>query len=222
MIKAVIFDMDGVLIDSEPLWQEAEIEVFKGVNVPLTREKCQETTGLRIDEVVNYWHRRYPWETPSQEIIAEKILQHLGELIRLQGEGKNGVKYVFQFLKEQNIKLALASSSARFLIDAVLEKLQLRSLFSVICSATEEEYGKPHPAVYLTTAKKLQILPQHCLVIEDSLNGVIAAKAAQMKCIAIPEKFPDYKPQFALADLILPSLFDFDTDIWRKFNNSFK
>ena len=71
MIEAVIFDMDGLLIDSEPLWQEAEIEVLNKVGVPLTVEMTKQTMGLRTDEVINYWHRKYPWETPSQQDISQ-------------------------------------------------------------------------------------------------------------------------------------------------------
>jgi len=92
-------------------------------------------------------------------------------------------------------------------------------VFEEIYSAAEEEYGKPHPGVYLTTAKKLQLKPQEFLVLEDSLNGVIAAKAAQMKCLAIPELFPDYHPKYIIADLVMKSLSEVNNDIWEKINH---
>ena len=219
MIKAVIFDMDGLLIDSEPLWHEAEIEVFRQVDIALTKQLCLRTTGLRIDQVVDYWYQRFPWEKFTKQQIAERIVDRVIELISKKGTAKEGVKYTLDFFKKQDIIIALASSSAYRIIDVVLNKLGIRELFQEIYSATEEEYGKPHPSVYITTATKLQVLPEECLVIEDSLNGVLAAKAARMKCIAIPEQVPDYDPKFVIADLILKSLLEINLENWQSLNS---
>lgn len=215
MIKAVIFDMDGLLIDSEPLWREAEIEVFKLVNVILNDELCQRTTGLRIDQVVDYWYQRFPWQNMTREEVAARVVNRVIELIRLTGKPLPGVKEAISFFAQKEVKLALASSSAYSLIEVTLGKLSIRDRFQEIYSATEEEYGKPHPSVYITTAKKLQVLPEECLVIEDSLNGVLAAKAARMKCIAIPEDFTNYNQKLIIADVILESLLAIE-DIWYK------
>ncbi len=216
VIKAVIFDMDGLLIDSEPLWQRAEIEVFREVSIFLNHKLCKQTTGLRIDEVVDYWYNKFPWKSISQRQVTENIIKRVIDLIAQQGEPKSGVKEIIEFLKGKNVKIALASSSAYPIIDIVLNRLGIKEVFTEIYSAVEEEYGKPHPGVYLTTAKKLGVKPQECLVLEDSLNGVIAAKAAQMKCIAIPELFPDYNPKFIIADLVMKSLTEINEDIWSK------
>lgn len=213
-VQAVIFDMDGLLIDSEPLWQEAECRVFRQVGLNLTPQDCEQTTGLRIDEVVQFWYDRHPWGSSSCHEIAEQIVAEVVYLIQTQGKSLVGVEKALKFVADKTIPLGLASSSSYRLIESVLSKLGIRSLFQVVYSATEEAYGKPHPGVYLATAKKLGIPPTSCLALEDSLNGVIAAKAARMLCIAVPQAFPDQDPRFILADRIIGSLMEFNQDLW--------
>ena len=216
MIKAVIFDLDGLLIDSEPLWQEAEILIFKRVNIILTPDLCMRTKGLRIDEVVDYWYQRYPWTNLSKQEVEELIVAELIELIHLKGKPLPGVDKAIAFIRQQSVKIALASSSSLIIIQAALQKLNLSDTFVRVCSAQSEALGKPHPGIYLTTAKQLNVLPQHCLALEDSLNGVLAAKAAQMKCIAIPEALQYNNPKFAIADRILKSLEELNREVWHE------
>ena len=218
MIEAVIFDLDGLLIDSEPLWQEAEILIFKQVNLVLTSELCRQTQGLRIDEVVDYWYRQYPWTNLSKLEVEELIVNKVIELIHLKGQPLPGVAQAIAFAKNQNVKIALASSSTSQIIQAALQKLNLTEVFVEIYSAESEMLGKPHPGVYSTTAQKLNVPPQSCLALEDSLNGVLAAKAAHMKCVAIPEAIQQKNPQFAIADLILKSLEEFNQPVWNSLN----
>lgn len=216
VIKAVIFDMDGLLIDSEPLWQEAEILIFRQVNIALTTELCLQTKGLRIDEVVDYWYQRYPWTNLSLLEVENLIVAKVIELIHLKGKPLPGVKEAIAFVQQKQVEIALASSSATIIIQAALQRLNLTDTFTQIYSAESELLGKPHPGVYLTTASKLNVLPQECLALEDSLNGVLAALAAQMRCIAIPESLEYHNPKFAIADVILKSLAEFNQDIWQK------
>lgn len=220
MIKLVVFDMDGLLIDSEPLWHEAEMEVFQEVGISLNKENCLETTGLRVDEVVNYWHQRYPWESPGKDRLAEKIVDRVIELIINKGELKPGVESALNFIDTLGVHVALASSSFYTIINAVMDKFGLRKYFQVIYSAQEEEFGKPHPGIYINVARKFNVLPDHSLAIEDSLTGVIAAKAAKMRCIAVPEEAWCNDPRFVLADLKLPSLASLDINIWHQLNRS--
>ena len=220
MIDAVIFDMDGLLIDSEPLWQEAEIAVFKQVNIILTPAMCLQTKGLRIDELVEYWYQKYPWHGISRQEVVEAIALKVMELIKIKGQALAGVEAAIAYFQAKNSRIALASSSTDKIIKVVLHKLNIADTFEVIHSAESEPLGKPHPGVYLTTAEKLGVSPLNCLALEDSLNGVLAAKAAQMKCIAIPEMAELSKPQFAIADVVLTSLEQLDESIWNLVNSN--
>ena len=205
-IEAILFDMDGILIDSEPFWRQAEIEVFATVDVHLTEQQCMETTGLRIDEVVAFRHSQKPWSEPSCRVISEAILDRVMELVRLHGKPLPGVGEALEAARATGLPVALASSSTYALIETTLTTLGIREHFSTIHSAEEEELGKPHPAVYLNAARKVGVAPTACLAIEDSLNGVIAAKAARMQVIAIPESHFQNDPRFAVADQRLRGL----------------
>lgn len=212
---AVIFDMDGLLIDSEPLWQRAEVEVFGALGLALTPADCARTTGLRIDEVVEFWGRQRRWPDPPRQ-IAERIVRRVIELVRDEGTLLPGAGPALEFCAGRGLPLALASSSDRSLIEAVLGRFALARHFRVIHSAQEEPYGKPHPAVYLSTARLLQVPPAACLAIEDSLNGLIAARAARMGCIAVPAAADRFDPRFSLADAVLDSLAQIDAGLWRR------
>lgn len=217
MIKAVIFDMDGVLIDSEPLWCEAMIDVFTKVGVPITKERYQESVGLRADEIVDYWYSRYPWQNASKKEVEENMVEKTKELIKERGKPLPGAREIIKTIYNEGLPLALASSSLMQIIDVVMKKLAIREYFRVIHSAEYEEFGKPHPAIYLSTAKKLKVLPQNCLVFEDSFRGVSAAKSAKMKCIAILNKTAKRDTRLSIADITLNSLEDFRLDLLKKF-----
>jgi len=198
--EAVIFDMDGVLIDSEPVWKIAMESVFHSVGCKLTREDFQKTVGLRIDEVIAYWYKHSPWENATIEEVEQAIVQKMVALISADGKPLLGVVDTLKFLKEKGLKIGLATSSYEVLIDTVLDTLDIRSYFDYTHSAENELYGKPHPAVYLTTAARLGVNPLKCLVIEDSINGVISGKAARMQVVCIPEKSHHPNPKLVLAD----------------------
>lgn len=216
MIKAVIYDMDGVLIDSEPIWRQAVMDAFKIVGVLITEEMCYQTTGLRVDEVVAYWYHKTPWEGVSQSEVADSILKNVIGLVGEKGQAKEGVFESLEFVKKQNVKLALASSSPLVLIKTTIEKLGLQDYFEIVHSAEFESHGKPHPDVYITTAKKLNIEPRFCVAVEDSVNGIVSAKAAKMKCIAIPEHGQEGDRRFGIADVIVSSLNNIDDSLWQK------
>lgn len=205
---AVIFDMDGVLIDSEPLWKIAMEEVFGSVGSRLTKQDFQKTVGLRIDEVVRFWHKHEGWTGVTPEDIEQQVVLKMVELIRANAIPLTGALETLGFLREKRMKIGLATSSYEVLVRTVLRELGITDFFDFYHSAEHEEYGKPHPAVYLTVAQKLEVLPTRCLVIEDSLNGVISAKAARMKVVCIPEKTHHPEPKLALADYMFDTMLE--------------
>jgi len=208
-IDAIIFDMDGLLVDSEPLWRIAEVETLSAVGVPITEEDAVQTTGLRTDEVVELWHARYPWSDPPQKEIEARIITRLIALTRERGELMPGVIETLQAVSGADYPLAIASSSSSEIIAAVLNTLGIAAYFKVAQSAEHEPYGKPHPGVYIEAARRLGVAPWRCLAFEDSPNGVIAAKAARMRCIAVPDPALADDHRLRAADLILPSLAEF-------------
>lgn len=219
MIKAVIFDMDGLLIDSEPFWAQAELEIFPRYGVNLTLADCQKMQGVSIREVVQYWYERSPWTGATVERVAEQITQRVVELILQQGKLMPGVEQVLEFFKQRKIPMAVASSSEPQLIKLVLERFSIAKYFEFYHSARSEKHGKPYPDVFLTTAKKLKVQPQQCLVFEDSYNGVKAARRAGMKVVAVPYPENFDQPEFDLADFKIHSLEEWNEDLWQKLNN---
>ena len=214
MIKAVIFDMDGIILDSEPFWKEVEIEIFNLLGVPLTPEMCETTTGMRLVDVTRLWHSRYPWNEKehSFDSVNAEIVEGLIKKIKEKGVMNNGVTELLEMFAAKKLPMAIASSSDMNIIDAVLDKFDIRKYFKAIHSAENEKYGKPHPAIYLTAAEMLGVDPVNCLAIEDSFNGVVSAVAARMKTAAYPEKTNFYNPKFAIADLKFRSLKDFTAE----------
>ena len=209
-LAASIFDMDGLLIDSEILWHEAEIEILGGLGVPLAVESCRTTKGMFVGEVTEHWCRLYPWQGPTPAEVAVTIVDRVIELILTKGELKPGAEHAIALCSARGHSLAVASSSQYRLIDAALDHFDLRRRFALVHSAEDETYGKPHPAVFLTTATELGVTPRHCLVWEDAPAGVLAAKAASMTCIAVPEQGEGDHPAFGLADLVVDSLLEVD------------
>ncbi len=214
MIKALIFDMDGVLLDSEPFWRTSLRAELASLGTQLSEQEAADTMGIRIDKVLEYRQETHGW---SGKPIAEAVDSILDRVIKEVKESAvllPGVWEVIEKARKSGLKIGLATSSPSRLITAVIEALGLGEVFEVLCSAEMEEYGKPHPAIYITTAKKLGVAPQECLAIEDSFNGLLSAKAAQMKCIVVPEEIAANEPGFVIADLRLNSLLDLEEERW--------
>ncbi|MFK7896575.1 MAG: hexitol phosphatase HxpB [Myxococcota bacterium] len=221
--RALIFDMDGVLIDSEPLWRRAEIEVFGAVGLQLVEADCFKTQGLRIDEAVAYWYARHPWTGESCEIVADRIVSRMVDLIQAEGEPMRGVRESIEAARQQGWRLGLASSSSSRLIETVLDRFSLAHAFESTRSAENEANGKPAPDVYLATAREMGIAPDRCVAVEDSPNGIISALAAGMRCIVVPDPELRDDPRFEKATKSIDSLSalpDALTEMLRDFNQN--
>jgi HAD superfamily hydrolase (TIGR01509 family) len=209
MINTVLFDMDGLLLDTEPLWGESMLRVAERHGIPVGREHFRETTGLRIYEVTEYWAARFPWQGSSPQEVAEDILDDIIEAARTQGRVLPGVEDTLELLRTEGVRVGLASSSPSRMIEALVRHFGLYDHFDCITSADAVALGKPHPAVFLHCAEALGAKPGQCLVLEDSVNGMIAGKAARMKVVVVPDQQHYDHPGFALADHKLHSLEEF-------------
>ena len=204
-LRATLFDMDGLLIDSEILWHEAEVDILGALGVPLSHDAPRQTKGIITREVVRYWYERFPWEGPGLDEVGEQIIERVGELVEEKGVLLPGAVRAIELTSERG-PIALASSTTLRGIHRALDHFGLRERFATICSAEFEPYGKPHPAVFLTAAQTLGVAPTDCLVFEDSPAGVLAGKAGRMTVVAVPVEEDVTNPAMGLADLVLPSL----------------
>ncbi|AIX73907.1 MAG: hexitol phosphatase HxpB [Mixta calida] len=206
-VLAAIFDMDGLLIDSEPLWDQAELDVFATLNVDLSRRsELPDTLGLRIDQVVRMWYETLPWSGPSQQEVTDRIIARAINLVEEKKPLLPGVEQALQLCRAQGLKVGLASASPLHMLEKVLTLFNLRDYFDTLASAESLPWSKPHPQVYLDAAAQLGVDPLNCVTLEDSFNGMIATKAARMRSIVVPaEEYRD-DPRWALADVKLDSL----------------
>lgn len=209
-IRSAIFDMDGLLIDSEPLWYEAAVEVFSPLGIHLTPELYASSIGLRTKEFVDNWFSKYKVDKSLAPDAVTRINDVVVEKIGMKGEAMPGVQQVLDQIKANGLKIGLATSSPMRLIDVVVDKLGIRDYFSVFSSAENLIHGKPHPQVYLDCASALGVEPVSCVCFEDSFYGMIAAKAARMRCVVVPLPAFRNEPRFQAADLLLDSLEGFD------------
>lgn len=206
-ILAAIFDMDGLLIDSEPLWDRAELEVLDSLGVDISRrDELPDLLGLRIDLVVDLWFAQQPWRGPDRAEVTASIIRRTIQLVEESRPLLPGVREAVALCKAQGLKIGLASASPLHMLEKVLEMFELRDQFDALASAEHLPYSKPHPQVYLDCAAKLGIAPMSCVALEDSVNGMIASKAARMRSIVVPETENSRDPRFVLADVKLTSL----------------
>jgi HAD superfamily hydrolase (TIGR01509 family) len=208
---AVVFDMDGVLVDSEPMHVDAMRQVLVPYGIPYTDEDNAEFFGFTDLEVFRVLRDRYGLAEDLHELTRRRATL-IVELTRKRTQPMSGVPDVPEALRALGYRMAVASSSALDVIRATVDVLGIRHLFEALVSGLEVGRGKPAPDIFVETARRLGLPPDTCLVIEDSRNGLLAAKAAGMACASIPcpatrhEDFSEADWRFAALPELLPIL----------------
>ncbi len=206
MVSAVIFDLDGVLADSEPWWSEIDAQLLAEHGVTYRGEHHQEVVGVSYRLAVEFYKKAFGLSLPT-----EKLMQRRGEIATEFFANRidlfPNVKEVLQELRQVKLRLAVATSSVSASARPFMGRHDLTKFFKVIVTGEEVEHGKPAPDIYVCAAKHLGIPAEACLVVEDALPGVAAAKAANMRVAAIPDRrFVDPNKYKKKADFILNSL----------------
>ena len=214
MIKAAIFDMDSLLIDSEPLWSAAEYSVFSSLGVTVSPHLAALTATMTTRDATQFWYQQAPWTGTSLDAAENAVLSKMQSFIRHQGQAMAWVISSLEFLKQKGVAIGLATNSPYALIDTVLNTLGIAHYFHAASSAEHESQGKPSPDVYVSTARRLSQPPEHCVAFEDSYSGLQAASNACMKTVAVPAPAEFGQAQFALSDLSLRSLCEFGEAEW--------
>jgi HAD superfamily hydrolase (TIGR01509 family) len=201
-VKAVIFDFDGTIIDSEENYYEADRLLMKRFGIDFTMKMKEEFIGVGNQAMMNELKTRYKLDIDVDEMIKLKNNYYI-DLARKNTKIYKGMFKLIKILFNKNIPMAIASGTTDYILEELVTNLDLKKYFNVIISADDIGKSKPEPDIFLATAKRLNVNPENCIVIEDSKHGVEAAKRAFMRCIAIP--YLNIKPledAFLLADML--------------------
>ncbi len=213
MFESWIFDMDGLLAETESLWRIAETEAVDGLGLPFTEADFDLTMGMRMKDVAQLWHDRFDWgPTPTPGEVADQVVDRVIELTA-GAVPLPGVVAALDLAHDLGMRVALCSSSDLRMVHAVTQAIGISDRFEVLHSAEGDSHGKPHPEPYLETARLLGVAPNNCLVFEDSVTGCVAAKAAGMTVVAVPGLVDRTNTRLGLADLVLTSLTDLNLDV---------
>lgn len=221
--RAIIFDLDGVLADSEPWWNKIDAQLLREYGATYHGEYHREVLGVSYPIAIEFYKKKFGISAPTEEMMKRR-----GEIATEFFANRVGLfpstKKVLEELREirpsnasaartsDKLRLALATSSVSASARPFLDRHQLTSFFDVIITGDEIERGKPAPDIYLQTAKKLGVAADDCLVIEDSLSGIAAAKAAKMRVAAIPDRrFVDPREYEQESDYLLNDLSEIPT-----------
>ncbi len=205
---AIIFDMDGLLVDSEPVWHRAETVLIEARGYAYTPELRAQIIGLRLDAIVETYRRALHFQETTAELVDELnnlMLRFIPQMVRPQP----GARELLRWVQARGLPRAIASSSPAAVIDAVVESQGWADVFPVRCTADDVPAGKPAPDVYLAAAARLGVDPARCLALEDSTTGARAAVAAGMVCGAVPDPTHTHSAHFEdITPLVFASLHD--------------
>jgi HAD superfamily hydrolase (TIGR01509 family) len=208
-IKAIIFDMDGVLVDSEPIHEKAEREVCRQFGMEVAKSEWDGFRGRKLDDIFSYASKKYgTGKEPIEEMIELKIQLYLFYALK-EMELLPGVReFLDEMKKNQKYRFALTTSGRKIQQNQILAKYQLENFFETMVTADDVKNGKPHPEPYIVTVEKLNEEPGVCLVIEDSDNGIISAKAAGCQTCGITTTFPEDRLKSAGAEMVVSDFYE--------------
>jgi HAD superfamily hydrolase (TIGR01509 family) len=201
--RAVVFDMDGLLLETEDLWHAAESELFRRHGVDFTREDQLSLIGTGAEVSSRYYAERLGMPIERGPELFEEMIRLMHEQVRRQVDARPGARELVADLRRLGVPLAIASNSPRYLVDDALATAGLADAFDVIVTADDVERPKPEPDIYRLACERLGVPPADAVALEDSASGVAAAKAAGLDCIAVP-MFTE--TDVAVADRVVDSL----------------
>lgn len=204
--RAVIFDMDGLLLDTETLWHRAEVQLFRRHGGEFTWDDKMAVIGSSFDFTARYFAERLGQPVERGPALVDEMVDHMEEELRRQVDGRPGAIELVRRLRElEGVKLGLASNSPRRLVTLALATSRLTDAFDTVVTGDDVERHKPAPDIYLLACSRLGVSPAEALALEDSASGVTAAKAAGLTCIAVPQYA---ETDVSAADQIVDSLED--------------
>ena len=202
--RAVIFDMDGLLLDTETLWHEAEVELFRRHGDEFTWDDKMAVIGTSFEITARYFADRLRRPPDEGAALVDEMVSLMHDRVRRQVEARPGAIELVEGIRGlDGVRLGLASNSPRFLVDDALATAGLADAFETIVTSSDVELAKPAPDIYLRACQDLGVDPSQALALEDSASGVAAAKAAGLTCIAVPQ-FAE--TDVSAADRIIDSL----------------
>lgn len=205
---AIIFDMDGTLVESETVWEEVEVEMFADRGIDYTDDARQQVVGMRLDSFFVKLSEIYNLTEPI-DALEDELINRMLERIPSMVKAKPGADALIDYTKSLGIPYCIASSSPMSIINRVVETVGWEDDIPHRYTAHDVPHGKPAPDVYLFAAEKLNVAPERCLALEDSPNGARAAVAAGMTCFAVPDSHTNH----GAFDDITPHVFDSLNDI---------
>ncbi|MFV0421662.1 HAD family hydrolase [Oleidesulfovibrio sp.] len=206
MPDAVIFDMDGVLIDSEPMHNKIQAAMAMELGIKITTEESKRFTGMSTVSIWQQLCSKHSLSLRPEQLAAEQGKRYL-DLALASAKPQEGILPLLDYFSESGVPLAVASSGKREIVEAVLNQLQITEYFSAVVSSDDCARSKPWPDIFLRAAQLLNTLPADCLVIEDAANGVAAARAAGMRCIGLSTPH-GVQQDLSAADCVATSVAD--------------
>ncbi|WIF95169.1 HAD family hydrolase [Caminicella sporogenes] len=208
-IKAVIFDLDGTIIDSMWIWEKLDREFLQKRGIDVPKDLNKDIEGMSFTETVVYFKNRFKLNEDVEDIKSE-FIRMAYDYYKNKIELKEGVREFIEFLKAKNIKLGIGTSNLKELVVEVLKRHDIIDYFDTIRTSCEVKRGKPFPDIFLKVAQDLKVEPKDCLVFEDTYAGVLAAKRAGMKVIAVSDELslPNKEEICQIADKYVENYLD--------------